>query len=345
MNMKAVFLSGAKNVMYGELPKPQPTAGEALIKVGAVGICGSDLHYYNIGRIGSKKITRPFVFGHEISGVIESVGENDYGLVEGMKVGIEPSVPCGICELCVVGKYNLCHDMGFFGSEPLYGGMREYMNVPFQNVFPLPDNVAEEEGVLVETFSVGVHALDLSKIKLADTLVISGAGSIGLSHLQLAKLAGAMDVFVIDPLDYRLELANRMGATATINPNREDPVEKIMELTGGRGVDVGIDTASSADSPSRTMNAIASGGTFVFVGIVPTSFIEWDTETIRQKGLTIEMIRRSRHGYLRALELARRGSIDLKPFITHRFPLDKTKEAFETAANYRDNVVKVVITP
>ena len=343
--MKAAFLNKAKDISIGEIEKPEPAAGEALIKVSAAGICGTDILYYNHGRIGEKRITEPYIPGHEISGIIESVEENDFGLAEGMAISVEPSVPCGKCRLCINGKYNLCLNSKFFGSAPVHGGMREYMAVPLTNIFPLPENITVEEGILIETFSVGVHALDVSSIKLADTVAIFGAGSIGLSHLQLVLLAGALDVYVIDLLDYRLSLAREMGASAVINAGSEDPVRKIIELTGGRGVDVGIDASSVPETPLRTMSVITQGGKFVFVGIVPTSIIQWDTEVARKKGITIEMIRRSRHGYLRALELAKRGKINLKPFITHRFPLEKTREAFETAALYKDNVVKTIIIP
>ncbi len=343
--MKAAFLKGARDICIEEIAKPEPAAGEALIKVAAVGICGTDINYYKYGRISSRIIDEPHIPGHEISGIIESVEENTCGLTAGMPVGVEPSVPCGSCESCLKGEYNLCKQIKFFGSMPYHGGLREYMAVPLTNLFPLPEAISIDEGVLIETFSVGVHSLDLSKLKLGDTVAIFGAGSIGLSHLQLALLAGALDVYVVDILDYRLTIAREMGAASVINARREDPVERIMRLTNGRGVDVGFEAAGVPETPQQTMNIIAQGGTFMFVGIVPDSVIQWDTELARIKGITIEMIRRSRHGYERALNMVRRNKLNIKPFITHRFPLEEAQSAFETAAHYKDNVLKAVIKP
>ncbi len=343
--MKAVVIAGAGNITVEERTKPVPKPGEALIRVAAAGICGSDINYFTHGRLGDKVITSPFTPGHEIAGIVEKIGENERCITRGARVGIEPGIPCGRCEYCRKGVYNLCTDLVFFGSWPVNGGMSEYIVVPVENIFPLPENVTTEEGVLIETFSVGIHALDISTIKLADTVAIFGVGSIGLSHLQLALLAGASAVYVVDKINHRLAVASDMGASEVFHAETDDPVKAILDLTGGRGVDVAFDCANVPETPNQAMEVLARNGMFVFTGIVPTSFIQWDTERARRKGLTIKLVRRSRHAYERALSLAGRGKIDLKPFITHRLPIDQAARAYEVASGYLGNVIKAVLVP
>ena len=194
--MKAAFIHGKEDIRLTDIPKPEPAAGEALIKVSGVGICGSDMHYYKHGKISNREIKTPYILGHEISGIIESVPENDMGLKEGMPVAIEPGIPCGKCELCIKGEYNLCKTLLFKGSNPNNGGLREYMTMPVENLFPLPQNIAVEDGAFIETISVCVYVMDHSEIKIGDSVAIFGAGNIGLSLLQLALIAGAFDVFI-----------------------------------------------------------------------------------------------------------------------------------------------------
>ena len=343
--MKAAVLHKARDLRIEEIEKPELDSGEALVKVNAVGICGSDIHYYKYGRVGTRLVRKPHILGHEVSGIIEAVGKNDRGLKKGMAVGIDPSIPCGECELCVKGEYNFCKSVIFCGSPPNPGGMKEYMTHPVKYLFPIPDNISTEEGILLETISVGIHSIDSADINLGDSAAIFGAGNIGLTILQLAKLFGVFDVYMVDPLDYRLKIAEDLGATAVINPNHEDPVEKIIQLTNGRGVDAGFEAAGVPETPQQTINSIRQAGTFVFVGIIPTSIIQWDTEEIRKKGINIKMIHRSRHAYERAIQLVKKGKFNIKPYITHKFLLEKAVEAFKTVENYEDNILKAIIKP
>lgn len=343
--MKAAVLYKARDIRIEDIEKCEPEPGEALFKVDTVGICGSDIHYYKNGGIADRIIKKPHILGHEVSGIIEAVDKNDCGLKEGMAVGIEPVAQCGKCEPCIKGNYNLCENLKFCGSPPYNGGMREYMTYPVNNLIPLPDNMSTEEGILLETLSVCLHAIDESNVKIADSVAIFGAGNIGLSILQFAKLSGAFDIYVVDPLDYRLKIAEDLGASVVINPNRENPVEKIVKITNGKGVDVGFEAAGDKTTPQLTINSIKRGGTFAFVGIIPISFIQWDTEITRKMGINIKVIHKSRHSYKRAAQLIEKDKFNLKPYITHRFPLEKTEEAFRTIENYEDNVLKAVIKP
>ena len=309
--MKAALLYKARDIRLDEIEMQEPDAGEALIKVNAVGICGSDIHYYKHGGISTRKIVKPHILGHEASGIIEAVEKNDRALKVGMAVGIEPSIPCGQCEPCIKSEYNYCNNLKFCGSPPYHGAMREYMTYPVKYLFPLPDNISTEEGVLLETISICVYAIDVANINLADTIAIFGAGNIGLSILQLAKLSGASDIYVVDPLDYRLNIAKNLGATDVINPNFENPVEKIIQLTNGRGVDVGFEAAGVPETPQQTIDSIRTCGTFAFVGIIAGSIIQWDTEITRKKGIDIKVIHKSRHAYERTIQLIKKEKFNI----------------------------------
>ena len=342
--MKAAIIYKAKDIRIEDIEKPEPKSGEALIKIDSIGICGSDVHYYQHGRIGSRVITTPHILGHELSGTVAEVGKNNYGIKEGMAVGIEPAINCKVCELCITGKYNLCKNISYYGAPPVLGGMREYMSCPVENVLPIPSNITTEEGILLETMSIGIYSVDVANIKLGDSVAVFGTGNVGISILQFAQLSGASEIYMVDLLDYRLKIAEKMGAI-TINAKNENPVEKILDLTKGRGVDVGFEAAGDPETPQLTMNSIKHSGTFVFVGIVPTSIIQWNTEVSRRKELLMKSIYRSRHAYHRVINLVEKGKINLKPFITHRFPLEKVKDALETVGHYKDNVLKAIVKP
>jgi L-iditol 2-dehydrogenase len=336
---------------------PAPGAGEAIIAIRAVGICGSDLHTYLDGRIGSTSVRQPLIPGHEFAGVVEAVGDGGVDglfnpLRPGTAVAVDPLQPCGACELCRTGYPNLCLDHKFCGLSPTDGAMCQWMLVPARTCFPIGDETAPAivpdvapdfaQAALLETLGVALHAVDLAHIKLGDTVAILGAGPIGLCILQAARLAGASRVFVIDQLDWRLELARQFGAEI-ISYRGQDPVEPLLRLTAGRGVDVGIEAAWADRSIQQAADMTRNGGRLVLVGIPADDQIILRHSTARRKGLTIRMARRMKHAYPRAIGLARSGKIDLGRLITHRFPLERAAEAFALNARYEPGVVKLVI--
>jgi L-iditol 2-dehydrogenase len=312
-----------------------------------VGICGSDLHSYLDGRIGDNVVTTPLILGHEFGAVVEAVGSDAFDglfqpLVPGTRVAVDPAQPCGRCELCEHGHPNLCHRLHFCGSFPDDGSLCEYLLMPAHTCFPLPDNIDEAGAALLEPLGVALHAIDLAKLQVANSVVILGAGCIGLYCLQLAKLSGADPVFVVDQFPWRLAVAERYGGIP-LNFREVDPVAAIMTATHKRGVDVAIEAAWADHSVQWAAEMARLGGRLVLVGIPGSDKMEVKHSTIRRKGLTIRASRRMKHTYPRAIHLASQGLVDLTGLISHRFPLAKTPEAYALNADYRDKVVKVII--
>jgi L-iditol 2-dehydrogenase len=351
--MRAARLHGPSDVRIESLPRPgAPGPGEALLRVRAVGICGSDLHTYLDGRISSTQLPQPLIPGHEFAGVIQAVGDGATGgagamLAVGAAVAVDPLQACGKCELCLTGNPNLCLDHKFCGLSPTDGAMCQWMIVPANTCFPIEGLGLEPsrlfaEGALLETLGVALHAVDLAHIKLGDFVAIVGAGPIGLCILQAAKRAGARKVFVTDQLSWRLDLARELGAE-TISCRNQDPAEIVMRLTDGRGVDVAIEAAWADRSIQQAADMTRNGGRLVLVGIPGDDQLILRHSVARRKGLTIRMSRRMKHAYPRAIALRREGAIDLHRLVTHRFPLERAAEAFALNARYEPGVVKVMI--
>ena len=347
--MLAARLYGPEDLRVERVPRPgPPKPGEVLLRIKATGICGSDLHSYHDGRIGDTPLQGPLILGHEFSGVVEAVGPDSLNgrfepLKPGTRVAVDPAQPCERCEFCEQGHPNLCRRLHFCGNYPDGGSFCEWMRMPARSCFPVPPTLNDTEAALLEPLGVAVHAVDLAKIRVAHSLVILGAGPIGLLILQAAGLAGADPIFVTDKLPWRLKLAQKWGAIP-INCDREDAVRRIQEETGGRGVDVAIEAAWCDHSVQDAVNMTRLGGRLVIVGISGSDRLELKPSTARRRGLTIVMSRRMKHAYPRAIHLVQRGLVDLNRLVSHRFPLKRAVEAFKLNAAYQDNVVKVVVT-
>lgn len=347
--MLAARLYGPKDMRMDHVPHPGPPGpDQALLRVTATGICGSDLHTYQDARIGDTALQAPLVLGHEFAGVVEAVGPgealdgNFQPLQPGARVAVDPAQPCGRCEMCERGHPNLCRRLHFCGLYPDDGSLRQWMHVPTHTCFPVPDALDAAESALLEPLGVALHATDLAKLRVADSVAILGAGPIGLSILQLVKRAGADPVFTVDQFPWRLKLAEKYGGVP-INFRQSDPSEAVRQATQGRGVDVAIEAAWSDGSVQQAAEMARLGGRLVIVGIPSSDELHLKHSTARRKGLTIRMSRRMAHVYPRAIHLAQRGSVDLKGMISHRFPLEQAPEAFALNDAYRDEVVKVVI--
>ncbi len=346
--MRGVRLHGPGDLRLEQLAAPAgPRPGEVLLRVRAVGICGSDLHTFQDGRIGSTTLTAPLVLGHEFSGVVEAAGPgatdgNNLPLAAGTAVAVDPAQPCHRCEQCQKGNPNLCTNMRFCGLSPDDGALRELMVVPGSTCFALPKDTDFGIGAMLETLGVGLHAVDLAKIRVGDSAAILGAGPIGLCILQVARLAGASPIFVTDKLSWRLELAKRMGAIP-IRCDETDTIKAVISATNGRGVDVAIEAAWADESIQQAADMACSGGRLVLVGIPGDDRMSLRHSVARRKGLTIRMARRMKHVYPRAIELFRLGAVDLASLISHRFPLEETAAAFEMNARYAEGVNKIMI--
>ncbi|MEZ4718215.1 MAG: alcohol dehydrogenase catalytic domain-containing protein [Caldilineaceae bacterium] len=346
--MLAAQLHGTRDLRTALIPTPgAPGPEQALLRVTSVGICGSDLHTYVDARIGDTDVQEPLILGHEFAAVVEAVGEgaldgNFAPLMPGTRVAVDPAQPCGRCELCEQGHPNLCRRLHFCGLYPDPGSLCEYMIMPAHTCFPVPDNVDNDAAALLEPLGVAIHAVDLAKIKVADSVAIIGAGPIGLFVLQLAKLSGAEPIYISDKFDWRLELAASYGAIP-VNCDKTDPVAFVREATGGRGVDVAIEAAWADHSVQQAAEMARWGGRLVLVGIPGPDKLEMKASTARRKGLTIRMSRRMKHVYPRSIKLATTGKVDLNGIVSHRFPLAQAPEAYAMNADYQDRVVKVMI--
>ncbi len=347
-DMLAARLHGPRDLRVERVPIPGPPApGEVLLRMRTTGVCGSDLHLYQDARIGDTPIEAPFVIGHEFSAVVEAAGPGALDgwhqpLAAGTRVAVDPAQPCGHCELCNLGHPNLCVNLHFCGNYPDAGSLCEWLHMPARSCYPLPDAIDDTQGALIEPLGVAIHAIDLARIRVGDTVAILGAGPIGLLVLQLARLAGASLAFVADPLAGRLALAERWGARP-VPCEGDDPAHAVMRDTGGRGVDVAIEAAWADASIEQAAAMCRLGGRLVLVGIPGDDHLAMKHSTARRKGLTVRLCRRMKHVHRRAIDLILRGRVDLAGLVSHRFPLADAAEAFRMNAAYEGGVVKVMI--
>lgn len=347
--MTAARLHGPKDLRVEQVPHPGlPGPEQVLLRVTAVGICGSDLHTYQDARIGDTPLESPLILGHEFAGIVEAIGP---GATEdgafnplrvGMRVAVDPAQPCGRCEMCEEGHPNLCRRLHFCGLYPDAGSLSQWMIVPGHTCFPVPDTLDDAGAALLEPLGVAIHATDLAKTRVADSATILGAGPIGLCLLQTMRASGANPIYVVDQFAWRLAVAEELGAIP-INFREEDPVAAVHKHTNGRGVDIAIEAAWADHSIQWCAEMARLGGRLVLVGIPGNNRLEMNHATARRKGLTIRMSRRMKHVYPRAIRLVESGAVNLNALISHRFPLEQTPEAFAMNDAYQDQVVKVII--
>jgi L-iditol 2-dehydrogenase len=341
--MKAAVLYDKKDMRVEERPQPKPRGTQVLIRVRAVGVCGSDVHYYNEMRIGEQIIKKPQPVGHESSGEVAEIGAGVKSLKTGQRVTVEPALFCHECVQCLAGRPNLCPNVKFYGTPPIDGTLQEYIIAEEEQCAVIPDGMSFAEAALLEPLQVGIHAYNLVPSHPGDWAAIVGAGSIGLSCLEMVRASGATRIIVTDKLDYRLELARKRGATHTVNVTREEPMAAVMRITDGLGAHVVYEATNSTAGLPQALSLAARGGRVAAVGIPPVDDITICTGFPRRKQLNVQFIRRSAFGLRQAMELLAAGKIDLKHFITHRLPLEKVTEAFEMVDGYKDGVIKAVI--
>ena len=332
--MRAARLYGACDLRLADEPEPAAGPGEELVRVTAVGICGSDLHWWDEAGIGDAVITRPLVLGHEAAGVIEA------GPRRGTRVAIDPAITCGTCRPCLDGYRNLCLNIRFAGHGDQDGAMREFMAWPSGLLHPLPDSVTDTDGALLEPLGVAIHALDLGHVRLGARVAVVGCGPIGLLLIAVLRTAGASHIAAFEPLPHRREAALRYGADVCLRP---DILPGDLRELVGEGAEVVFEMAGTADAVTLSMAAARPGGRVVLGGIPADDRIAFEASTARRKGLTIAMVRRMNNVYGRAIALAAAGSFSLAPLVTDRFGLGSAGPAFGIAAQRKG--LKVVIEP
>ena len=341
--MRVAIMEGIGKMGFTRRPIPTPKADEVLVKLEYVGICGSDMHYYETGAIGDFVVEPPFVLGHEPGGTVVEVGRNVTHLKVGDRVALEPGKTCGHCKFCREGKYNLCPDVIFFATPPVDGVFQEYVAHEADLCFKLPDNVSTLEGALIEPLAVGFHAAIQGDAHLGQKAVVMGAGCIGLVSLMALKARGVEEVYVVDVMDKRLDKAMELGATAVINGKREDVVARLNELTGGAGTDLAIDTAGSEFTVRQAIMAAAKGSTIVLVGYSKSGEMNMPTDFILNKELTLKSVFRYRHIYPIAIEAVASGKVNLKGIVSNIFPLSDIQHAMDESVRNKADIVKSVI--
>jgi L-iditol 2-dehydrogenase len=336
-------LYGIRDLRLETAPRPVPGPGEVLLRVMAVGVCGSDVHYYLEGRIGDQVVTDPIIMGHEFSARVAGLGPGVEGLEVGQLVAVEPGIACGGCEMCQQGHPNLCPHVRFCGTPPIDGVLAEYTIMPAENCFPLPAGFSPEAGALLEPLGIAIHTVDLAHLQVGQTVAVLGAGPIGLLVAAVARAAGAGQVFITEPLAYRRRFAQEYAADAAFDPDRDDVVAEILILTGGRGVDVAFEAAGAPETPQQAAAMARIGGAVIIAGIPADDTMTFSASTVRHKGLTIKLVRRMKHTYPRAIRLVQAGLVDVEALVSHRLPLARAAEAFEMVAGYEDGVLRAVI--
>jgi len=338
MRNRAAVLHGVGDVRLEDRAVPDPGPGEVLVEVIAVGVCGSDVHYYEHGRIGSHVVQAPLVLGHEVCGRVVARGPGADRHEDGARVALEPGVPCRRCRECRAGRYNLCAEVRFFGTPPIDGAFTHFVTIHEDFAFALPDQLSDEAGALMEPLSVGVWACRKAGVSAGDRVLVTGAGPIGLLALQAARAFGAGEVTISDVNPHRLELARRTGATRALDVTRE-PLEE-----AGLEVDAVIECSGRPDALVAGIAALRPAGTAVVVGMAPDGDATIPLSLIQGRELWLTGTFRYADTYPTAIALAAAGRVDVEAIITGHYGLEDTDAALRSARE-DPHAIKVMVMP
>jgi L-iditol 2-dehydrogenase len=341
--MLVAELVGQREFRLSEQPIDPPGPGEVQVRVGGVGICGSDVHSYAEGAIGDTPCVYPMVLGHEPAGTIVKLGDGVTGLSVGDRAALEPAIFCYHCEFCRAGQHNICANIKFLSNPGYPGFFREFVNLPVVNIFPLPPHVSLELGTIVEPLAVAMHSMQFAAIQPGDTVAVFGTGPIGLLTIASLKVAGAGRIWAIEPVKHRRDMAKQMGAHEALDPEQGDVCGQILAETGGRGVDCAIDCAAKEHTHNQAFRVARNGGRMVLTGIHSAAVVPFEVSHMRRKELAIFNVRRSNHEPGDALKLISEKAEWFAPLVTHRRPLSEIAKAFTLAEAYEDGVGKLVI--
>lgn len=337
--MKALRLHSSGKLCLHEEPVPAPAEGELLLRVDAVGLCGSDRHWLLEGSIGDVGLSRPLVLGHELVASIES------GPRAGERVVVDPAIPCARCVVCLAGRQHLCLELRFAGHGSTDGGLRTFMTWPERSVHRLPEPLTDAEGTLLEPLAVALHALDLGRVGPGVSAGVFGCGPIGLLLVQLLRLVGADVILATDPRAHRLDAAAAMGATHLRDVGEALVDATLAERLAGRaGLDVTFEAAGEDAALESALNAVRPAGRVVLVGIPDGDRTSFTASTARRKGLTLLLCRRMEPTDLpRAIRLVESGRLEFGALVSRRYSLSEWPNAFDDLVEYRG--IKVVIEP
>jgi len=343
--MKAMVLTGLKQMAMGEVQDPViENDTDVLLKVGTVGVCGSDVHYYLTGRIGSQVVEYPYRVGHEFAGAVEAVGKGVTRVKPGDRVAVDPAMACGTCDQCLAGREHTCRNLRFLGCPGQADGcLSERIIMPEGSCFPIGSGTSLEHAALAEPLSIGVYAVKTS-IPLAGARIgILGCGPIGMSVLLPACLADAERIYVTDKIDERLALAERGGSTWTGNPDRQDIVGAIR-AEEPLLLDAVFECCGEQEALDQAVQLLKPGGKLMLIGIPTVDRVSFPMDDLRRKELCIQNVRRQNECMQDAIDLVESGKLDVDFLITHRFALEQTQEAFDLVADYRDGVMKAMVS-
>jgi L-iditol 2-dehydrogenase len=342
--MKAMMLTGIRRMEMKNIPEPSiVNSNDVKIKMSVLGICGSDIHYYTQGQIGSQIVQYPFTVGHEGAGVVSEVGKAVKKIKPGDVIAIEPAMPCWECDQCLAGRPHTCRKLRFLGCPgQAEGCLTEYIVMPEESCFPLHGKLTPDHGSISEPLSIGVYSVKKSGGAKGLNIGILGFGPIGMSVMLAAKTDGVKSIYVTDKIDPRLSIALKEGADFTGNPLKRDVVSDILEKNN-LGLDIVFECCGKQEALDNAVDILKPGGKLVVVGIPEFERWSMNVETTRRREISLQFIRRQVDCVIPALEMMQNGKIVIDRMITHRFPFSKTKEAFDLVADYKDGAMKVMI--
>ncbi len=344
--MRAAFLTGVRTIEIREVPAPRIVRDDdVLVRSRAVGICGSDLHYYLADRVGGDRVSYPFIPGHECAGVVEEVGPAVARVKPGDAVVIEPAVACGTCDQCRTGRPHTCRKLLFLGHYgELTGGMAEFALAPERNCVPLPVKMTVVQGALAEPLSIALYAAGMPGSVRSKTAGVLGAGPIGLCLIMALKAEGSGPVYATEKVEARLAAAAKAGADWTGNPDGEDVIAAIREHES-LGLDLVFECCGEQSALDQAVDLLKPGGTLVVVGIPLEARMSFDSSKVRRREIRVQNVRRQNRCLERAVGMIHAGRIKVDFLATHSFKLEETREAYETAAARRDGVLKAIVEP
>lgn len=343
-SMKAAALTGLRKMEVIDVPRPViKNDKDVLLKIAVVGVCGSDVHYYKSGRIGSKVVKYPYLIGHECSAIVEAVGKKVKTVAPGDEVAVEPAVSCHKCPQCKMGRENTCFNLKFLGTPGEGNGcLCEYIVMPEESCLPTKKRITLEEAAICEPFAIGVYTIKQSRLKKGEKIAILGSGPIGLSCLVAAKILSPAAIYTTDKRDYRVDFAKKTGASWAGNPDNCDVVKTIFKMEP-LGLDIVCECAGQQQTIDQAVELLRAGGVLMLVGIPEVERVSFPIDHIRRKEITIINVRRQNRCAEHAIGLVADGKAKIGSFVTHRFKLEQAQDAFDLVADYRDGVIKAMI--
>ncbi len=343
--MKSVLLTGIKKFEISDIPKPGiKKDDEVIIRIKTVGVCGSDIHYYTKGRIGSQIVEYPFTIGHEAAGIVEKTGKNVTKVKEGQRIAIDPAVSCGVCDQCKAGRENTCRKLMFLGCPgQLDGCLSEYIVMNEKSCFPITNSMTYEQATLSEPLAIGVYAVEKAMLSDKVNVAILGVGPIGMSVFYVLRTVNVGKVYVTDKLNERLDFSKKLNPNWTGNPDLLDITKEIKNLDPLM-MDTVFECSGNPEAINQGIELLKPGGNLVIVGIPEVNEVSFPIHELRRKEITIINVRRQVHCTQKAIKLLQSGKINMDAMATHRFSMDEVEKAFELVANYSDGVMKAIIT-